>query len=229
MATKMTATEITERINKASETVRKLEALIVKRETKDLPKLEKKIEAEQNENAKYWLECDKRHMEEALQNNKTTLEEKRNILKKWQGKLEELNAENKKLMQIPEQLKQLQQKLKAEMTEYRTEYRDKMKQDHKEMSWEDFKKKYRYSNFYKVYYQTDEDIVKEADRDAREYILDLIHRVKEKVGEITKWDLWIDIRALNGYVEGTRGRATIETIFAGGYNIQCLHTRVLVK
>ena len=108
MATKMTAIEITERINKASEAVRKLEALIAKRETKDLPKLEQKIKVEKDENARYWLECDKRHMEESLQNNKSKLEEKRNILKKWQSKLEEVNSTNNKLKDIPEQLKQLQ-------------------------------------------------------------------------------------------------------------------------
>ena len=229
MATKMTAVEITERINKASEVVRKIETLIVKRETKDLPKLEQKIKAEKDENAKYWLECDKRHMEENLQNNKSKLEEKRNILKKWQSKLEEVNSTNNKLKDIPEQLKQLQKQIKEEMIKDRTEYRDTMKKDRNEMNWQDFKEKYRYGDYYKVYYQTDEDIEKEAERDSKYYILNLIHRVSEKVGEITKWELWDAGNELNGWVWGTKGNAKIETILAGGYNVQCLHTRVLVK
>ena len=42
MATNMTASEITERINKTQEAIRKLTALIEKRE-KDLPKAQKKL------------------------------------------------------------------------------------------------------------------------------------------------------------------------------------------
>jgi len=34
---------------------------------------------------------------------------------------------------------------------------------------------------------------------------------------------------LNGYIKGTRGTAKIETIGAGGYNIQCFHFRTLIN
>jgi len=34
---------------------------------------------------------------------------------------------------------------------------------------------------------------------------------------------------LNGYIEGERGRAFVQTISAGGWNIQCFHFRTLVQ
>ena len=65
-------------------------------------------------------------------------------------------------------------------------------------------------------------------------IINLIYRVRKITGEITDWS---DIRAsvgtggftvLNGTVIGKEGIAHIESITAGGYNIQRLHIRVLV-
>ena len=61
---------------------------------------------------------------------------------------------------------------------------------------------------------------------------DFVARITKEVGEIT------DVSALsiggkqgeiNGIVIGKNGKARVETIMAGGYNIQCLHYRVLVK
>ena len=33
---------------------------------------------------------------------------------------------------------------------------------------------------------------------------------------------------INGYIVGTEGEAKIQTIGAGGYNIQCFHFRTLI-
>lgn len=69
---------------------------------------------------------------------------------------------------------------------------------------------------------------------AENLIIDLIYRVRTITGEITDWS---DILAsagtggftvLNGMVIGKKGIACVESITAGGYNIQLLYIRALV-
>lgn len=55
-------------------------------------------------------------------------------------------------------------------------------------------------------------------------------KVGEKVGTVTECNLHSGMDGTpNGWIAGDKGRVTITTIAAGGYNIQCLHYRVLVK
>lgn len=239
MATKMTASEITERINKARETVRKLELLIEKRETKlkklqkDLAKANDKVESGHRWSAKEMIQWSIDDEEEALKENRKKLPDKIAILEKWQKKLEEANAESNKLNEIPEQLKKLQKELADQIIESSLKHRAKMYKDSSEMEWKDFIKKYGRSDYeyYMGYSDKDfrEKVTKDANADAKYWILNLVSRVEKKVGEITEWKLWFATNSLNGYVIGTKGSAKVETIIAGGYNIQCLHNRVLVK
>ena len=59
----------------------------------------------------------------------------------------------------------------------------------------------------------------------------LIARVNKAVGIIVEaLELKVGVNGeLNGYIKGEKGTCKIESIYAGGYNIQCLHYRVLVK
>lgn len=58
----------------------------------------------------------------------------------------------------------------------------------------------------------------------------LIARVNKAVGNILEAkSLNVGVNGeLNGKILGEKGTCTITTIYAGGYNIQCLHYRVLV-
>lgn len=227
---KMTATEITARINATQEAIRKLENLIAKREA-DLPKAKENLQKADFETEKNkWWDAHFRvcNLEEGIENGKIKLEEKKKTLKTYRERLEKVNAENRKMTEIPEQLKDLQEQIKKELTEYRISQRDEMRKDKQEMTRDEFFRKWMHSNIVAMYYQTDEEIIRESEDDARHQVLNLVSRVQKKVGEITSWNLYSNGRELNGRVQGTKGTAKIETIYAYG-DVQRLHTRVLVK
>ncbi|MFB0831524.1 hypothetical protein ACEU2D_18215 [Brevibacillus laterosporus] len=68
----------------------------------------------------------------------------------------------------------------------------------------------------------------EEDRKAK--LFDLIHRINDVVGTIEDASqLRVSQKGnLDGVITGEKGKAKIETIGAGGYNIQCFHYRTLV-
>jgi len=91
---------------------------------------------------------------------------------------------------------------------------------------------------YKKYYATHIEIDWDSEKLEREIILekqnkrvDLINRVTKVVGEIKDVDHlhFGDNSGINGKIIGSKCSANVETIYAGGYNIQCLHFRVLIK
>lgn len=100
-----------------------------------------------------------------------------------------------------------------------------------------FKKKFGVSTSYamNLWDMSDEDIHKANLEDGKRIILDLVNRVTKITGPITSWSGLYLTRGnsgwsvLNGIVDGEDGRASVETILAGGYNIQRLHCRTLVK
>jgi hypothetical protein len=68
----------------------------------------------------------------------------------------------------------------------------------------------------------------EKDGEARK--IQFIARINKKVGNIKEANLTIGIDlSINGTVVGDKGKATVYSIIAGGYNIQKAHYRVLVK
>lgn len=76
----------------------------------------------------------------------------------------------------------------------------------------------------------DEEIMKIIEKEAARKKEEFITRINKKVGKVYKADLFIGVdNGINGFVEGEKGKFVIETIYAGGYNIQKLHYRFLIK
>ncbi|MFJ8247349.1 hypothetical protein [Peribacillus asahii] len=71
---------------------------------------------------------------------------------------------------------------------------------------------------------------KTLEQEKKRKMIDLIHRISKVTGEITDASLLkINVKGnLDGFVTGEKGKAKVETIGAGGWNIQVFHFRTLV-
>lgn len=173
------------------------------------------------------------------------LEEAKKTLVKYQNMLAVEEQKENSLNELPELFNELQQMLIKSWDEFDMARRDEIKQAIKELNqlpygleWKEQNRKL--SNKYGYLFrekasETDEHIHQQNIKDSKNIILDLVNRVSAKTGKITSYaNLHLDqnnqgFLILNGYVIGENGTANVESILAGGYNIQRLHIRVLVK
>lgn len=117
--------------------------------------------------------------------------------------------------------------------EYKEYYNSYMKRNERietkvaEGKWEFINNYFYAHNIEEGLQRLDRDLTNEMNR---KYDF-IIERTNKIVGQITDTaDLRIGMNGeLNGFILGTRGKAKVETIGAGGYNIQIFHYRVLVK
>jgi hypothetical protein len=73
-------------------------------------------------------------------------------------------------------------------------------------------------------------IKKRVNKEAKMKALKLQYQVEKKAGKVLKVDLYINsIGELNGTVQGEKATVNLTTILAGGYNIQRLHVRTIVR
>ena len=74
-------------------------------------------------------------------------------------------------------------------------------------------------------------LYKRVQKETKRKRLNLIAKVTKKVGTITNLQyITLDNNGnINGLITGEKGTCTLETIGAGGYNIQRYHYRVLIK
>lgn len=173
------------------------------------------------------------------------LEEAKKTLVKYQNMLAVEEQKEASINELPELFNELQEMLIKAWDEFDKARRDEIKLAIKELNKLPYGEEWKQQNrelSYKYGYsfrdkasETDEHIHQENVKSAKNIILDLINRVSAKTGKITSYaNLHLDqnnqgFSILNGYVIGENGTAKVESILAGGYNIQRLHIRVLVK
>ena len=87
------------------------------------------------------------------------------------------------------------------------------------------------SEYERVSENSIEDLKKENLEKAKQSVINLVEKVEDSVGKVTDWsNLHFGANGmLNGRVIGNIGSVYVETIPAGGYNIQRFHYRVLLK
>lgn len=97
-------------------------------------------------------------------------------------------------------------------------------------AYTDYKAIYKDGGYEREYFIDMNRLQKDLDQEADRKYDFIIERTKEIVTEITDATaLHVHGGQLNGKIIGTTGSAWIETIGAGGYNIQRFHFRTLVK
>lgn len=183
-----------------------------------------------------WMVYDIGSLADDIKRNKAEILEKKETLKKYQAQLNgELERERIFLKEIPDCVKALRNELVEKWDAYDLEKRARYSDELSRLGYSAFMTKHCHNrSAYEFIHLTDAQIHDSNERDADLLVMNLYLRVKDITGEITSWaGIHLEAGAycpvLNGYVEGKEGRAYVESILAGGYNIQRLHVRVLVK
>ena len=243
----MKSQEVRERREKAEATVEKRK-LTIERHKKAAEKKLQQIKAKgwepdralyqnkrDNESWEaYWAVCEYEQKLEDIKGATDKLAEAEEIAANWRAKLEkQVELEEKIAHEMPEIFRQLRDELAKSWTEYDMERKSRWlevraKYQAGKLSREEYRKMYKYSQEMELS-KTEEEFYKSNLKEVELFIVDLYNRVKAITGEVTDWaNIHYGGKALNGFVTGENGTAKVESILAGGYNIQRLHVRVLV-
>lgn len=234
----MTISHIEERIAKAKEKIEKKNATIAKK-NKMIAKMYDLLEKngfsydvdfgvlyEQNRDLydKVWnmdyLAEDTLRLEKEIKNIQNTISKYEEMLVKEIARL----TDNEK---IPDVLLQLKDNLEEEFYESQIKRRNFLMEEYKKLGYSAFIRKYR--GAYGELFQDDAEIEKDAKMSAEYFVEDIWRRTREEIGEMTDFsNVHVSGHALNGVFVGTEGKCSVETIVAGGYNIQREHLRAII-
>lgn len=234
----MTTQQITERIQKANEKIEKKQGTIAKKQAliaKKQSAVEMMMASDKytTDNI-YWTECDIRHLIEDIERLEKEIPEIRKTVEKYEKQLAgEIEKEALLTKTMPEEFRTLKNTLVEKWDAFDLERKEFFRKKSEEMEYREFIRQYKYSAYDLAWHTSTEEIHKKNEKDAEYFIIDLYNRVKDITGEVTNWEgirltMGNSFPVLEGMVQGKEGKARVETILAGGYNIQRLHIRTLV-
>lgn len=174
------------------------------------------------------------------------LEDAKKTLEKYRKALETAKDKQNTLSEMPEAIINFKNSLIERWDAYDEWKRNSIKEDYRRYidganSREEYLANRREmrekwgAGYYDFMYLTSEQIHKANVQAAETIVLNLIERTIEIAGKITDCrGLVLDrdnqgCAIINGLIIGEKGKAKVESIGAGGYNIQRYHIRVLVK
>ena len=215
-------------------TTEQLKERIQKTEIK-IQKIEKRI-------AKWQKAQDSWELDRAIQD----LHDTQLTLDNYKRQLSEEEARNEILNHLPAVLQEFKEHLIFIWDNYDFNKQKEIKEEYKKYEttphtyseskifWRDMHNKYGHG-WYDFMHKKSDEIIKSNIKDANALILNLLARTQDITGKITNCQyLTLDsdnqgYSIINGIVIGEKGKARVESIGAGGYNIQRYHIRVLVK
>ncbi len=176
-----------------------------------------------------WTKSDIEYYEDDIQRLEKEISETEKMISKYKDQLAGIeDRERIFLSEVPEDFKRIQEELISRWDAYDMEYRDLLHKEYHRMVYRDFYTKYGY-NAIAFSRKTDKEIHEANVKDSKGYVIGLYFRIRDITGKVTDWhDVRFNGVALNGIIIGEAGRVKVETIEAGGYNIQRLHVRTLV-
>lgn len=237
----MKSTELREKMNKAEEKVSKIEKTLknhierAERSAVEIAQRGWNLEGRyqkygtEDHNDCYWMIAEYEDRTEAVDSSKNKLEEAKRVLEGWREKYEAQLRKESQISGIPSIFRQLLEDLVEQWTKDDLARLAMMYERKKALSYEEFREEYSY-NKEESLKKTEEEFRRANVTAAEYFIMDLHNRVKAVTGEVTDWSgVHYSGKALNGVIVGVDGTVSVETIIAGGYNIQRMHYRVLVK
>lgn len=237
---------------KKEKTITKKKNFIEKKQQK-IKELEKKDtkNTKENEIERYYLNCDIEHLNEDIERLKEEINKINEIIDKDKQQLLKLEENNKmyKNIDLPA-LNDFLSNWKTKAIEFylkeSNEYEKHLNKENEELKnaktlneRREVRSQYKNNNFSPISKLLVYKTLKEKIDKLNELLDEEIIRKKEKLlkqviltcGKIQKVQ-YLEVAAdgsLNGIIQGENQTVKVETIYAGGYNIQCLHYRVLVK
>lgn len=200
-----------EKIKKESETKY---GIVIPESENWRPLIEKEVREKFDEDGqwKYWVNIDftLKSVFDQKKSNLRKVKELESRIEKLQKQIETVEYVKFEYKSLPQVIKDFLENWKTKAVKFHIEHRSENK---------DFEN------------LTDEQIEKIVEEEKIFKGVDISRRVFRKCGKITdaSYLTFGNNGGINGRIIGEKGAADVTTIMAGGYNIQCLHFRVLVK